>query len=327
MPDIGRRQRRRVVHAVADHRHRPEAAPQLSTAATLSSGSSSARTSSTPSCARDRLRGAVAVAGEHDERSARRRRRSRSIASRPASRGRSATTMMPDQPIVAATSTAVRPAALDRVELARASPASRGRRSSNRRWLPRITRAPPTRPRRRARRAPSTPSRRRHRDLRRTRHARGSRARSDARSAARPTPRAPMTAAAPTPFERARRPTTSGAPRVSVPVLSNATQRTRLARSRCAPPLISTPFARRAGERRDDRHRRRNHERARARHDQQHQRAVEPRRATAAAEDQRRHDRRRRRERDDGGGVDARKPLDQRLRRARAAPAPARPGG
>src|SRR4051812_38534185 len=36
--------------------------------------------------------------------------------------------------------------------------------------------------------------------------------------------------------------TTSGVPRVSVPVLSNATQRTRLVRSRYAPPLISTPL-------------------------------------------------------------------------------------
>ena len=36
--------------------------------------------------------------------------------------------------------------------------------------------------------------------------------------------------------------TTSGAPRVSVPVLSNATQRTLLVFSRCTPPLISTPL-------------------------------------------------------------------------------------
>src|SRR6185436_11191939 len=36
--------------------------------------------------------------------------------------------------------------------------------------------------------------------------------------------------------------TTSGAPRVRVPVLSNATQRTVLARSRYIPPLISTPL-------------------------------------------------------------------------------------
>ena len=36
--------------------------------------------------------------------------------------------------------------------------------------------------------------------------------------------------------------TTSGAPRVSVPVLSNAMQRTTLVRSRCTPPLMSTPL-------------------------------------------------------------------------------------
>ena len=35
---------------------------------------------------------------------------------------------------------------------------------------------------------------------------------------------------------------TAGSPRVSVPVLSNATARTAASRSRWAPPLISTPF-------------------------------------------------------------------------------------
>ena len=47
--------------------------------------------------------------------------------------------------------------------------------------------------------------------------------------------------AAPAPFERDDL-DDLGVPRVSVPVLSNATQRTWLARSRCAPPLISTPL-------------------------------------------------------------------------------------
>ena len=36
--------------------------------------------------------------------------------------------------------------------------------------------------------------------------------------------------------------TTSGVPRVSVPVLSNATHRMLPARSRWAPPLMRTPF-------------------------------------------------------------------------------------
>jgi len=36
--------------------------------------------------------------------------------------------------------------------------------------------------------------------------------------------------------------TTAGRPSVRVPVLSNATQRMRSVRSRCAPPLISTPL-------------------------------------------------------------------------------------
>ena len=35
---------------------------------------------------------------------------------------------------------------------------------------------------------------------------------------------------------------TRGSPRVSVPVLSNATTRTSASRSRWAPPLMSTPF-------------------------------------------------------------------------------------
>ena len=45
----------------------------------------------------------------------------------------------------------------------------------------------------------------------------------------------------PTPFT-ATTSTTSGTPRVSVPVLSNATQWTLLVRSRCMPPLMSTPL-------------------------------------------------------------------------------------
>src|SRR3954469_21599610 len=51
----------------------------------------------------------------------------------------------------------------------------------------------------------------------------------------------PTTADTPSPGS-ATTSTTSGVPRVSVPVLSNATQRTRLVRSRCAPPLINTPL-------------------------------------------------------------------------------------
>ena len=87
------------------------------------------------------------------------------------------------------------------------------------------------------------------------------------------------------------------------------------ARSRCAPPLISTPLRAAPGQRRDDRHRRRDHERARARDDEQHERAIDPGRAsgrrTPAAARRRRtaasamHRRR----------VDAREPLDERLRR------------
>ena len=78
-------------------------------------------------------------------------------------------------------------------------------------------------------------------DVRRLARSAEPRARSDAPSAARP--RRPARRSRP----RRRRSsgttsTTSGSPRVSVPVLSKATQRTLPARSRCAPPLISTPL-------------------------------------------------------------------------------------
>ena len=48
----------------------------------------------------------------------------------------------------------------------------------------------------------------------------------------------------------ARTSTTCSCPVVSVPVLSNATQRTAASRSRCAPPLISTPLRAARGQRR-----------------------------------------------------------------------------
>ena len=138
-------------------------------------------------------------------------------------------------------------------------------------------------------------------------------ARSDAPIAARPTPPSRRSPAAPAPFS-ATTSTTSGVPRVSVPVLSNATQRTRPARSRCSAALDEHALARGAGQRRDDRHRRRDDERARARHDEQHERAVDPRRASPV-KSERRHDGHGRRQRDDRRRVDAREALDERLRR------------
>ena len=77
------------------------------------------------------------------------------------------------------------------------------------------------------------------------------------------------------------------------------------------PPLISTPLARRRGQRGDDRHRRRDHQRARARDHEQHQRPIEPL-LPARAEHERRHDRDRRRQHDDDRRVDAREALDRR---------------
>ena len=61
--DVGRRERRRVVDAVADHRQRAVArcaAPRPR--ATLSSGSSPARTSSMPSCLGERARRGFVIA-------------------------------------------------------------------------------------------------------------------------------------------------------------------------------------------------------------------------------------------------------------------------
>ena len=65
--EIGRGQRRRVVHAVAHHRHRRRARAGAATSAALSAGSASARTSSMPSARRGRVGRAPAVAGQqHD---------------------------------------------------------------------------------------------------------------------------------------------------------------------------------------------------------------------------------------------------------------------
>ena len=108
--------------------------------------------------------------------------------------------------------------------------------------------------------------------------------------------------------------TTSGTPRVSVPVLSKATTRTVPARSRYAPPLMSTPrrealpmaattvtgveMTKRAG----------------AGDQQQDERAVEPR-DERLAEHQRGDDGEEDGANDDNGRVDARKPLDKPLTR------------
>ncbi len=66
--DVGPGQRRGVVHAVADHRHAcgPRACSSA-TARSLSSGSTSANTSSTPSRRRDRLGHRPGVAGDHHD--------------------------------------------------------------------------------------------------------------------------------------------------------------------------------------------------------------------------------------------------------------------
>ena len=86
----------------------------------------------------------------------------------------------------------------------------------------------------------------------------------------------------------------STSPRVSVPVLSNATARTRGQPLEAAPPLISTPWRAAPASARHDRHRRRDDQRARAGDDQQHQRAVDPGLDGAAGQRPGRRPRRRR---------------------------------
>ena len=88
--------------------------------------------------------------------------------------------------------------------------------------------------------------------------------------------------------ERQRRRRRAVRPFVSVPVLSNATQRDGGQPLEPRAALDEHALARRGGQRRHDRHRRRDDERARARDDQQHERAVDPgaplrRRGRAAA--------------------------------------------
>ena len=78
-----------------------------------------------------------------------------------------------------------------------------------------------------------------------------------------------------------RRPTGSTSttwrrPWVSVPVLSNATQRIAASLSRCTPPLINTPFRASGRKRGHDRHGRGNHQGTRTRDDQQNQRSINP---------------------------------------------------
>ncbi len=70
MPDIGRRQCRRVVDAVADKGQRATGSRSRSSAATLPSGSTSATTMSMPSSRGDGFGGALVVAGDHRHRQA-----------------------------------------------------------------------------------------------------------------------------------------------------------------------------------------------------------------------------------------------------------------
>ena len=66
--DVGLRERRRVVDAVAGHRDAPALRLEpLRSRRALPSGSTSASTSSMPTCARHRLGGRAAVAGQHDD--------------------------------------------------------------------------------------------------------------------------------------------------------------------------------------------------------------------------------------------------------------------
>ena len=189
--------------------------------------------------ARDRSRGAVAIAGHHRDLDAHRAAARRSLASLPAV-GRSAIATMPAS------------VAVDRDERRRAAT----RRERIRRGLergrsrcrpPRATRSCRS-GRERPSTAPSTPApgciakSRRHRgDVRPgSSRRRRRRARPGARSAARPRRRARGARARRDPRRRRRR-SSVGLPSVSVPVLSSSTVSTRLAASSTAPPLTRMP--------------------------------------------------------------------------------------
>ncbi len=202
-------------------------------------------------------------------------RRSRPTASRPVWRTASATAMTPAVLPSAATSTTVRP-----------SPAmpSAAAVDGRRRPAPLLEQPPAADHRRHAvdlggrPRGRAAPGRRRRHASRRPRRAPrdGWRGRWDARTGSR------WTAASRSTSARVQgatvwTSTTAGMPCVSVPVLSNATHRTRPSVSRCRPPLMSTPFLAARGERRHDGDRRRDHERARARDHQEHEGAIHPR--------------------------------------------------
>ena len=327
--DVGRGQRRRVVDAVADHRDAPRRRPcSAATTAALSSGSTSARTSSMPSCARHGLGAAAVVAGDAARSrmpsacsrataarrggldACRRRPAGRAARGAPASRRASHDTVRPS----ACSASALR---CQRAERRRPAPAAaaccraRSARPSDRR-LPRRG------PARRAR------SRRRHGTPLRLRARRSTARPADARCL----PAARRPGAARRPRDRrapAARPPATGLPSVSVPVLSKATTSTAVRHFQRLGVLDQDAVARRDAGAGHDGRRRGQPQRAGA-GDHQHRDGVEDRRsqspvAEAPAQQREQRDAEHHRHEDRADAVD--QALDRRLRW----PAPTRPCG
>ena len=154
----------------------------------------------------------------------------------------------------------------------------------------------------------------------------GSPARSDAPTAARPTRRARQSSPRPAPFSGDDVDDLRRAARQRAGLVE------RDAADAAGPLEVRAAFdqhalPRRAGQRRDDRHRRRDDERARAGDDEQHERAIDPRRARLSANTSGGTMAIGRRERDARPACRRARSARRRSARAPAAPAPARPGG
>ena len=227
-PDIGRRERRRVVHAVPDHRDRPVAPGAAPRPPRPCPPAAAPRwNSSTPSSAAIAFAVPSTVAGQHDDALARPGRAADRRCAFADSRGRSATASDPDR---AARRARRAPACVRRRPSPRAAAAISGEQESPLLEQPAVAEqhAVPVDPPfgAAARQRPSPRPRRRPTTARRVAYCRMAcaigcverrstdAARRDDRRGRRPVQ-----------GDHARR--TSGAPRVSVPVLSNATQRTR----------------------------------------------------------------------------------------------------
>ena len=214
-------------------------------------------------------------------------RRSRSSVSRLASRGRSATAMTPTASPFLATRTGVRPDRADGFELG-----MNGRRAEMALFeQPVVAEEDPLA----VHHAFGAEARQRdhvgagrHRDRRRRRRSERSPAQSDARTAAPPRRPCATTALGADAVQRNDLDHLGRAARQRAGLVEgDALHAARPLQVRA--PLDEHAFPRRAGQRRDDRHRGGDHERAGTRHDEQHERAIDPR-VPRAREGERRDD-------------------------------------